>query len=196
MSPRIGLDRTTLLQAATEMADAGGLASVTLASLAQKLKIRSPSLYNHVGGLPDLRRELALSGLSQMAERLEKALAEADGDEALRAFCRSYLAFARLHPGLYEAVQRAPDPEDQVLAEAGSKVVGLALRVIETYGLQGDEAIHAVRGIRSLLHGFVSIERQGGFGMPLDLDATFRILVDTFIAGLRTMQANGSRAKP
>ncbi|MFD2328531.1 TetR/AcrR family transcriptional regulator [Cohnella sp. GCM10020058] len=191
MSPRIGLDRATLLQAATEMADEHGLESVTLSSLAQKLKIRSPSLYNHVNGLPDLRRELALSGLAKMAARFEAVLPDVSGDEALRTFSRAYLDFARRHPGLYEAVQRAPDPEDRDLSEAGAAVVGLVVRVIETYGLRGDEAIHAVRGIRSVLHGFVSIERQGGFGMPLDLDVTFRLLVDTFIAGVKSLSEQG-----
>lgn len=191
MSPRIGLDRASLLQAATEMADANGLESVTLASLAQRLKIRSPSLYNHVNGLPDLRRELALSGLAKMTERFESLLAETSGDDTLRAFSRAYLSFARQHPGLYEAVQRAPDPEDRVLREAGGRVVGIVVRVIETYGLRGDAAIHAVRGIRSVLHGFVSIERQGGFGMPLDLDVTFRLLVDTFIAGIKSLREQG-----
>ncbi|WP_217591771.1 TetR/AcrR family transcriptional regulator [Cohnella sp. GbtcB17] len=189
MSPRIGLDRATLLQAATEMADEHGLESVTLASLAQKLKIRSPSLYNHVNGLPDLRRELALSGLAKMEARFKTVLPGASGDEVLHAFSRAYLDFARQHPGLYEAVQRAPDPEDLELSEAGGRVVSLVVRVIETYGLNGDAAIHAVRGIRSVLHGFVSIERQGGFGMPLDLDVTFRLLVDTFIAGIKTLRA-------
>ncbi|MDI4644062.1 TetR/AcrR family transcriptional regulator [Cohnella hashimotonis] len=191
MSPRIGLDRATLLQAATEMADEYGLESVTLSSLAQKLKIRSPSLYNHVKGLPDLRRELALSGLSKMAARFEAVLPEACGDEVLHDFSVAYLDFARQHPGLYEAVQRAPDPEDRELSEAGGQVVSLVVRVIETYGLSGDAAIHAVRGIRSVLHGFVSIERQGGFGMPLDLDVTFRLLVDTFIAGIKALRVQG-----
>lgn len=189
MSPRIGLDRATLLQAATEMADEHGLESVTLASLAQKLNIRSPSLYNHVNGLPDLRRELALSGLAKMEARFETVLPGASGDEVLHAFSRAYLDFARQHPGLYEAVQRAPDTEDHELSEAGGRVVSLVVRVIETYGLHGDAAIHAVRGIRSVLHGFVTIERQGGFGMPLDLDVTFRLLVDTFIAGIKALRA-------
>lgn len=188
MSPRIGLDRNTLLQAATEMADEQGLDSVTLASLAQKLKIRSPSLYNHVNGLPDLRRELALSGLAKMAACFEAVLPEAAGDEALRAFSRVYLDFARRHPGLYEALQRAPDPADRELNEAGAAVVSLVVRVIENYGLRGEAAIHAVRGIRSVLHGFVALERQGGFGMPLDLDMTFQRLVDAFIAGIQSFR--------
>lgn len=186
--PRIGLDLPTLIQAATEIADTQGLEAVTLASLAQKLRIRSPSLYNHVNGLPDLRRQLALSGLAQMSEHFRGALAGKSGDDAVRAFSYAYLSFSRAHPGLYEAIQRAAEPDDKLLQEAGGEVVEMAVNALEGYGLRGDAAIHAVRGMRSVLHGFASLEKQGGFGIPLDLDVTFRLLIDTFLEGIKVMQ--------
>jgi len=43
------------------------------------------------------------------------------------------------------------------------------------------------RGPRSLLHGFVSLETGGGFGLPLDLDESFRRLLQVFMAGLRPL---------
>ncbi|TYP76602.1 TetR/AcrR family transcriptional regulator [Paenibacillus methanolicus] len=187
--PRIGLDLPAVIRAATEIADAQGLEAVTLASLAQKLQIRSPSLYNHVNGLPELRRQLALSGLTQMSELFASALAGKTGDEAIRAFSYAYLDFARAHPGLYEAVQRAVDPDDNRLQEAAGSVVGMAVNALEVYGLRGEAAIHAVRGLRSFLHGFANLEKQGGFGIPLDLDVTFRLIIDTFLAGVKAMQA-------
>jgi AcrR family transcriptional regulator len=186
--PRIGLDLPRLIQAATEIADAQGLEAVTLASLAQKLQIRSPSLYNHVNGLPDLRRQLALSGLEKMSELFARSLDGKTGDDAVRAFSYAYLAFARKHPGLYEAVQRAAEPGDKLLEEASAKVVQMAVNVFNGYGLRGDAAIHAVRGIRSLLHGFASLERQGGFGIPIDLDVTFQLLIETFLEGIKAMR--------
>lgn len=187
MSPRIGLDQGTLLGAAAELADAQGFEAVTLASLAQKLNVRSPSLYNHVEGLPELRRLLALNALERLNERLALALDGKQGDEALKSFCAAYLQFARSHPGLYEGIQRAPEPDDEQLQQAGGTIVRLALEAMSGFGLQGDAAIHAVRGIRSLLHGFASLERIGGFGMPLDLNVTFRMLVDTYMEGLRQL---------
>lgn len=189
--PRIGLDLPTLLQTATDIADELGLEAVTLASVAQKLQIRSPSLYNHVNGLPDLRRHLAFRGLAMLKERFERALEGKDGDDAVRAFSQAYLGFARKHPGLYEAIQRAPEPDDDALKQAMGEIVGYAVRALEGYGLRGDPAIHAVRAIRSLLHGFASLERQGGFGMPLDLDVTFRLMVETFLAGVKAMKDGG-----
>ncbi|MFC4099414.1 TetR/AcrR family transcriptional regulator [Paenibacillus xanthanilyticus] len=189
--PRIGLDLPAVIRAATEIADEQGLEAVTLASLAQKLQIRSPSLYNHVNGLPDLRRQLALSGMAKMSERFASALAGKSGDEAIRAFSYAYLDFARAHPGLYEAVQRAVDQDDNRLQEAAGGVVDMAVNALEVYGLRGDAAIHAVRGLRSFLHGFAHLEKQGGFGMPLDLDVTFNLIVDTFLAGIKVMQSKG-----
>jgi Transcriptional regulator len=188
MSPRIGLDLPTLLDAATEMADRQGLEAVTLASLASKLNIRSPSLYNHVNGLPELRRRLAFKGLELLLAKIDGEVANLSGDEKLMAFCRAYLSFSREHPGLYAAIQRAPEPDDEELKREMAVVVERAVETIGAYGLQGDAAIHAVRAVRSFLHGFASLESQGGFGIPLDLDETFRLMVETFIAGVRTIR--------
>jgi len=41
-----------------------------------------------------------------------------------------------------------------------------------------------VRAIRSALHGFVSLEREGGFGLPLNIDDSYDNLVTMLDAGL------------
>lgn len=46
--------------------------------------------------------------------------------------------------------------------------------------------IHAVRGLRSIVHGFATLEAGGGFGMPLDRDESFLRLLRAYLAGLRT----------
>lgn len=187
MSPRIGLDLPTLLDAATELADGNGFEAVTLSMLAQKLEIRSPSLYNHIAGLPELRRLLAYRGLEELAGRLEQEVTDLFGDDAIRAFCQAYLSFARAHPGLYQALQAAPAPGDELLGQAGERLLKPIYRIMDGYGLKGDYAVHAVRSIRSLLHGFVTLEQQGGFGLPLNLDITFQVMVETFLAGIKKL---------
>ena len=51
-------------------------------------------------------------------------------------------------------------------------------------GLEGDELIHAVRALRSAVHGFAAIEAAGGFGLAVDPDASFRRLVGALAAGI------------
>jgi len=56
--------------------------------------------------------------------------------------------------------------------------------VLKPYHLPEDEALHAVRSLRSILHGFASLEQKGGFGMPLSTDETLDFLIRTFVLGL------------
>jgi hypothetical protein len=63
--------------------------------------------------------------------------------------------------------------------------------VLAPYRLSEEEAIHAIRGLRSIVHGFLSLEVAGGFGMPVDLDASFHWLINLYIAGLSRSAVNG-----
>lgn len=190
MASRIKLDLDTILQVATEMADTQGIDQVTLASLAKKLRIRPPSLYNHVDGLPGLRKELAIYGLKQLYHSLTDSVIGRSGDEAVHALGEAYVTFAREHPGLYEATLRALKPYDPDIQKVGDQIVDLVVRVLHSYGLANEAALHAVRGLRSLLHGFASLEQRGGFGLPLNLNESFRLLIDTFLAGIHKMKQN------
>jgi AcrR family transcriptional regulator len=194
MSPRAGLDLQTVLQTAAEIADTHGLDQVTLATIAQKLGIRPPSLYNHVDGLPGLRNKLAVFGMKQLADRLTCAAVGRSKDDAVHAMGESYVAFARAHPGLYEATLRAPDPRDSELQKAAEELMNVVLRVLNAYGLEEEAALNAVRGLRSLLHGFASLEQKGGFGLPLDHDVSLRFVIDTFLAGIHALEAEKKQA--
>lgn len=195
MSPRIGADLQTIVHAAADIADSRGIEEVTLASVAQKLNIRSPSIYNHVEGLPGLRRELALHGLSQLHERLAAALAELEGGAAVRTLAVTYVDFARSRPGLYDATLRAPDPEDPEMKRLGAAIIDLALQALAPFGLEEEAALHAVRGIRSIIQGFSSLERVGGFGLKLELDRSLELLISAYLEGLHVYRG-GSRQLP
>lgn len=185
MSPRKGLDLPTIVEAAAEIADAYGIEEVTLASLAQKLGIRSPSLYNHVNGLTGLRIQLAIYGLKKLTETINEAVNGKTGDEAMHAIAAAYMAFARAHPGLYELTLRAPDAQDIEYEAAGHVLVELLVQTLSFYRLDRERSIDIVRGFRSYLHGFASIEQKGGFGMPQSVDESLKIVLQTYLNGLR-----------
>lgn len=70
---------------------------------------------------------------------------------------------------------------DEEVRKAGDGIVKFCLQVLQQYDLEGENALHATRGFRSICHGFASIEQQGGFGLPLDLDTSLHVLLETFI---------------
>ncbi|MFL7944517.1 hypothetical protein ACKA0G_29115 [Priestia megaterium] len=99
MATRPGIDLDTILKASTEMANTQGLDEVTLASLAKKLNIRPPSLYNHVNGLPALRKKLAVYGYEQLYKALINATVGRSQDNAARALGETYIVFVRIFQG-------------------------------------------------------------------------------------------------
>ncbi|MBO1513385.1 TetR/AcrR family transcriptional regulator [Metabacillus bambusae] len=188
MSPRIGLNLQTILQTATQIANEEGVEAITLATLAKKLSVRPPSLYNHIDGLSGLRRKLAIHGLEELYSKLTQAAIGRSKDVAVHAIADAYVAFVRAQPGLYEITISISDPEDIEIQLAGQKIVDLTIQVLNGYGLEKDAALHAVRGLRSILHGFSSLEQKGGFGLPLDLDISLHLLIDSFLAGIDKMK--------
>ncbi|WP_422661502.1 TetR/AcrR family transcriptional regulator [Paenibacillus sp. EC2-1] len=185
MMPRVKLDVQMIMQAAADIADKEGLDEVTLASLSKKLGIRSPSLYNHVDGLNGVRHKLALYGMKQLNEALTYAAIGRAQDEAIHEIAQAYIRFAREHPGLYDALVRMPDWNDEETNKVARLPVDLLVRVLQAYGLEGDAAIHTVRGLHSLLHGFASLEQTGNFNIPIDPDYSLQLLIDFFLKGIR-----------
>ena len=183
--PRAGLTADSVVEAAAGIADERGASGLSLAAVAERLGVRVPSLYKHVGGLDDLQRRIALAGLRDLTRELGAATVGRSGPDALRACAVVWRAYAREHPGRYAAVQRAPDPVDTELAAASAELTGLVLAVLREYGLGEDGTVHAARAVRSALHGFVSLEAAGGFGLRQDVDESYARLVDLLDAGLR-----------
>ena len=97
----------------------------------------------------------------------------------------AYRAYARRHPGRYAATQRAPSEGDEEMRAAAKGAVDVVLAILRGYGLEGDDAIHAARAVRSALHGFVALEAGGGFGIPVDLDESYARMVRALARGLR-----------
>lgn len=186
MARKAGIDLDDVRAAAVEIADRAGYDGLTVAAVARELGIRSPSLYAHVDGLSGLRRLVAVEGAHRIAESLADAAGGTSGEHALRAFAVAYRAFAHRHPGLYDAVQAdAPSPdENPALAAALAEPVHLVAAALSDLDLPPERHVHLIRGIRSALHGFVDLERRGGFGLPEDIDTSFTALTDLILAGL------------
>ncbi len=188
---RRGLDAAAVVAAAARVADAEGLAAVTVARVAAEVGVRGPSIYNHVAGRDGLLRGIAVDGVRQLTERLRTAAVGRSGPQALHAAAAAYRAYAREHPGRYDAMQRAAAQDDPELEAVAGEAVEVLTGILRGWGIEGDEAVIAVRALRSALHGFVDLERIGGFGLPVSLDASFAELVETLVAGFGARRTPG-----
>ncbi|CAM5785262.1 TetR-like C-terminal domain-containing protein [Cellulomonas persica] len=184
--PRAGLDRGVVVAAAATLADEVGLPNVTMSVLADRLGVRTPSLYKHVDGQADLGRRIAVLALTELGGALRDALQGRAGKDALDAAARAIRSYAVAHPGRYAATVRidADEPDEQLVA-ASARVLDSLSAVLVGYPVAPEDRIHALRMLRSLFHGFAVLEAAGGFQLDTDLDASFAWIVTAADHALR-----------
>ena len=78
--------KEAVIKATSDLADEKGLNNVSLKAVAQKLNIRTPSLYNHIESLDNLLLEVAHNGMRDMNERMMKIAVGKIGKEAFGGF--------------------------------------------------------------------------------------------------------------
>jgi AcrR family transcriptional regulator len=173
-----------VVTAAADLADEVGWERLTLAALAARLGVRLPSLYKHIASLEALRRDVAVLAVTELGDAMTAAAVGRAGPDALRSVAAAYRRYGQGHPGRYPATVRAPTAEDDAHTAAAASVLRIVLAVLAGYGLEDDDAIDAARTLRASLHGFVTLETGGGFGMPNDVDRSYDRLIDAFDATL------------
>jgi AcrR family transcriptional regulator len=185
---RVRLDKNAVVQAAVEILNAEGVQALTLSHLAEKLEIRTPSLYNHVDGLAGLQQDLAVLNARLLADRFSEAAICKSGSELFMDVSQAFREYVKEYPGLYMSTLRSSGTQqvqDPNLQREEERTMKVGLAVMASLGLQGEDAIHGLRALRSMVHGFATLEVAGGFGLPQDCDESFRKLVLALVAGLQ-----------
>lgn len=190
--PRAGLSPDRVVDAAAELADEIGLQQLTLAALAERLGVRQPSLYKHIDSLAGLRRSISLQAKHELGDVLIRAAVGRSGSDAIHSMSRAYRAWGLLHPARYTAAQWIAGPHDEEDAAASLAAIQIIADVLTAYELEGDDAIDAIRAFRSTLHGFVSLEAAGSFGLDVDIDRSFDRLVRGFVIALTSWSATAA----
>ena len=178
------LTKEKVVYKATELAnELGDVHQLKLKDLAAALNIKVPSLYNHIEGTDGLIYALRVHALILLDEKLRDAVSGKIRGDALWAAAQSYRSFAHANPGIYQLTIAAGEADTEI-ERIGRYTISLGLLILGSFGLEGDEALHAMRGFRSMVHGFVSLELAGGFGIDLNLDQSFDRLLKAYINGL------------
>ncbi|MGL4648273.1 MAG: TetR/AcrR family transcriptional regulator [Caldilineaceae bacterium] len=189
---RYRLNHDVVVDGAAQLVNERGPDTLSLAELAARFRVRTPSLYNHIQGLDGLRRDLALLGLRDLAARVQTATIGLAGRDALQAIATAYRDYAHENPGVYPYTLRHTEDADDELHAAGEHLLHLLFAALRGYKLPQAELVHAARNVRSAIHGFVSLETARGFGMPVDLDESYARLIVLLDDGLRSMSKSSA----
>ncbi|WP_199245809.1 TetR-like C-terminal domain-containing protein [Leifsonia sp. AG29] len=168
------------------MADRIGYDGLTMSRVADVLGVRTPSLYKHVSSLEDLGSRLATLTLLQLDTEVGRAVQGRADRDALLAASWAMREYVASHPGRYSATLRVGlggrGTAEQAAAAGLLRTFGAILR---GYDLSPTATVHALRMLRSAIHGFCSLAAAGSFRLGGDVDEDFTWMLDFIDAGLR-----------
>ena len=180
-----GLNKEIIVSVAKELIEQEGFPAFSMRKLAEKLNVKTASLYAHIESMEALFTEIGLSALREQRDCLLNAVGEQHGDAAITALAESYRRFAAEHAELYKIILQMLSGDDAVLKEAAAMTAEPFMRVLADYRLTEEQKMHWQRALRGLMHGFVSEAQAGYFShYPVSVEESYQIAVRCMIDGL------------
>ncbi len=191
--PRAGLAPASVTAAGATLADEVGFDQLGMGLVAERLGVKTPSLYKHVDSLADLGHRIAVLAATELGDAVGRATQGRSDGEALRAAAHALRTYAKQHPGRYAALNSARlTGYDDPLVRARGRLLEAFAAALRGYRLSRDQEIHALRMVRSVLHGIVSLEAADAFQIDTDVDASFEWIIGFVDQSLRVITDTAS----
>jgi AcrR family transcriptional regulator len=178
------MTRLLVITTAAEIADAEGLAALTLTRVAQELDCHVTSLRNHVATIKELHRQVALLYLNELADQLWEAALGTTGEPALRAVAGVYRRNAEAHRGRIDVMYFCQSRSDPEFVDAQARVIQPIRAILRSFGLDERAVVHAHRAFTCAVRGFVQSEADGLFAGE-DADESFEAILELFLGALK-----------
>lgn len=182
-----GLSKVIVVDAAKELIEENGIHAFSMRSLAEKLEVKTASLYTHIESMENLFTEVGLSALKEQRNFLLDSIGEKCRNEAVQALAEGYRRFSIEHIELYKLIMQMPCGDDEALKEAAAMTAEPFMQVLNSYEISKNRKMHWQRVLRGVMHGFVSEEQSGYFShYPVCIDESYKIAVQCVISGLHS----------
>lgn len=185
--PRQGLDKEAVIEYAAMLADEIGFSEITLKLLAERMNVKSPSLYKHIDGLDSLKKELMIYGYKLLEGMIIDKVMGKSGDDAVRALCNAYYELATNRPGVFQAMENYRRFVDEESKQATDGIFKVTSQIFSVYDLSPVQKAHLVRTFRGFLQGFLTLAANHLFTDSIDIKESFDLSVDVLITGIANL---------
>jgi AcrR family transcriptional regulator len=194
--PRARLTPLSVTEAGAALIDEIGFEKLSMGLVAERLGVKTPALYKHVTSQADLAHRIAVLAMAEFADAIRDAIQGRAGSDALAAGAQAMRTYVLEHPGRYaagDAASRPTGPDDPIIP-AVERVVASWAAMLRGYHLDSGQESHALRMLRSALHGFSTLEAAGGFQYDPSVDDSFTWMVDFLDRGLQAIPTSSAPA--
>lgn len=116
--------------------------------------------------------------------KLMQGLVGKSGEDAIKEFAFSYREFALSNKTAYGLFINIRSTENEEVLRLAKEINGIIRQILGAYTNDNTKLIHKSRALRSLLHGFISLNSLGYFQNEVNLEDSFKSMIDDFIFSL------------
>lgn len=185
---RAGLDKEIIVSRAAWLANEIGLENITLKMIAKEFGVQTPSLYNHIKSLEDLKKNLMIYGWKQLEQQILRSVAGVSGYEALRAMCYAFYEYATTNPGIFNAMLWYNKFQDEETVGVTEELFIVLFKIMGSLQISQENVNHLIRTFRSFLEGFSLLVNNKAFGNPISIKESFELSVEVLMAGIKTLE--------
>lgn len=150
-----------IVAAARLVAEHEGWGAVTIRRLASEIEYSQPVLYSHFENRDAIVAAVAVDGFRELATALRQAaVGVTHRQDGLGNVARAYLAFAREHPAVYEAMFTLPTGLHFANADTKPEFSAAFAALAVVVAAPGNDEV-ATETVWAALHGLAELEHSG-----------------------------------
>jgi len=177
-----------IIQTSAVIANRDGLNNLSLKTIAEELNIKSPSLYNHIGSLEEVRQRLMVYGWQQMEEKMLDSAVGVSGYDAIKNMCYAFYDYATGNKGVFSAMLWYNKYESAEKDKSTTRLFNTIFRVMKPLNISDVNINHIIRTLRSFLEGFSLLVNNDSFGYPVSIKESFDLSLEIIMNGIRSLE--------
>lgn len=165
-----------------------GLDNLSLKIIAEELNIKSPSLYNHISSLEEIKQRLMIYGWKKMEEKMLDSAVGVSGYEALKNMCYAFYDYATNNKGVFTAMLWYNKYESTDKEKATTRLFNMIFKVLKLLDISDVNINHIIRTLRSFLEGFSLLVINNSFGNPASIKESFELSLEIIMNGIKSLE--------
>ncbi|MDR0846350.1 MAG: TetR/AcrR family transcriptional regulator [Lactobacillales bacterium] len=141
-----------IIQTATELVEEKGMENLSVHEISSRLGVKTPSLYNHVKGMDDIRSGVKKFVLKFVAQGMNEAAAGKDSYEAVCDIAIKYRLLAKEHLMLFKVMNGDPKHENI------EHLAVLFKQILEPLNLKNEDEVTFIRLYYASIKGFCELD--------------------------------------
>lgn len=182
------INNELIIETSACIANRIGLDNLSLKLIAEELNIKSPSLYNHIKSLDEIKMQLMVYGWKQMEEKMIDSAVGVAGYEALKNMCYAFYDYATNNKGVFAAMLWYNKYENSLKESATTKLFAMLFKIMQSLDISDDNINHIIRTLRGFLEGFALLVNNNAFGNPISIKESFDLSLEIIMNGIKSLE--------